>query len=63
MFLYLTLYLQNVLGLSPLQTGVRFLPLSVISFFVAPIAGRLSARVPIRLLLGGGLVLVGSRSG
>ena len=58
MFLYLTLYLQNVLGLSPLQTGVRFLPLSVISFFAAPIAGRLSAFVPIRLLLGGGLALV-----
>ncbi len=57
MFLYLTLYLQNVLGLSPLQTGVRFLPLSVISFFAAPIAGRLSTRLPIRLLLGGGLAL------
>ena len=28
MFLYLTLYLQNILGLSPLETGVRFLPLS-----------------------------------
>src|SRR3954469_20021043 len=27
MFLYLTLYLQNILGLSPLETGVRFLPL------------------------------------
>ena len=24
MFLYLTLYLQNILGLSPLETGVRF---------------------------------------
>ena len=58
MFLYLTLYLQNVLGLSPLQTGVRFLPLSIVSFFAAPIAGRLSARVPVRLLLGVGLALV-----
>jgi predicted MFS family arabinose efflux permease len=58
MFLYLTLYLQDVLGLSPLQTGVRFLPLSLISFVAAPIAGRLSARVPIRLLLGSGLALV-----
>ena len=28
MFLYLTLYLQNILGLSPLQTGLRFLPLA-----------------------------------
>jgi EmrB/QacA subfamily drug resistance transporter len=58
MFLYLTLYMQNVLGLSPLQTGLRFLPLSVISFIAAPIAGRLSTRVPIRWLLGAGLALV-----
>jgi EmrB/QacA subfamily drug resistance transporter len=57
MFLYLTLYLQDVLRLSPLQTGVRFLPLSLISFVAAPLAGRLSGRVPIRLLLGGGLAL------
>jgi EmrB/QacA subfamily drug resistance transporter len=57
MFLYLTLYLQDVLGLSPLQTGVRFLPLSLVSFVAAPLAGRLSARVPIRLLLGFGLGL------
>jgi len=58
MFLYLTLYLQDVLRLSPLQTGVRFLPLSLVSFVAAPVAGRLSARLPIRLLLGGGLALV-----
>ncbi|HZO33609.1 MAG TPA: MFS transporter [Gaiellaceae bacterium] len=58
MFLYLTLYLQNVLGLSPLQTGVRFLPLSVVSFFAAPAAGRLSSFLPVRLLLGFGLGLV-----
>ena len=57
MFLYLTLYLQNVLGYSPLQTGLRFLPLSVVSFFAAPLAGRLSARLPVRLLLGSGLAL------
>ena len=58
MFLYLTLYMQNVLGLSPLETGVRFLPLSMVSFVAAPIAGRLSSRVPIRWLLGTGLALV-----
>jgi len=58
-FLYLTLYLQNVLGYSPIQAGIRFLPLSLVSFVVAPIAGRLSTRVPVRLLLGGGLALVG----
>ena len=54
-FLYLTLYLQNVLGLSPIQAGLRFLPLSLVSFFVAPVSGRLSARLPVRFLLGAGL--------
>jgi len=57
-FLYLTLYLQNVLGYSPVQAGLRFLPLSMISFFAAPLSGRLSERVPVRLLLSGGLALV-----
>jgi MFS family permease len=58
MFLYITLYLQNVLKFSPLQTGVRFLPLSVTSFFVAPLAGRLASRYPLRAFLGLGLLLV-----
>ena len=57
MFLFLTLYLQNILGLSPLETGVRFLPLSLVSFFAAPAAGRLMSRVPVRALIGGGLAL------
>ena len=59
LFLYITLYIQNSLGYSPLHAGLRFLPLSLLSFFVAPIAGRLSARVPIRALIGTGMALVG----
>ena len=58
MFLDLTLYIQDVLGYGPLQAGLRFLPVTLVSFVVAPIAGRLSVRVPVRLLLGGGLILV-----
>jgi EmrB/QacA subfamily drug resistance transporter len=58
MFLYLTLYIQDVLGYSPLQAGLRFLPVTLLSFVVAPIAGRLSVRVPVRLLIGVGLLLV-----
>jgi EmrB/QacA subfamily drug resistance transporter len=58
-FLYLTLYLQNVLHYSPIGAGLRFLPVSLASFVVAPVAGRLSARVPVRLLFGIGLALVG----
>ena len=57
MFLYLTLYLQDILHLSALETGVRFLPLSALSFFVAPLAGRLTAHVPIRALIATGLAL------
>ncbi len=60
MFLYLTLYIQDVLGYSPLQAGLRFLPVTLLSFAVAPIAGRLTVKVPIRALLGTGLLLVGA---
>jgi EmrB/QacA subfamily drug resistance transporter len=55
MFLYLTLYLQNVLGYSALQAGLRFLPISLMSLIAAPISGKLSAYVPVRLLIGVGL--------
>ncbi len=50
MFLYLTLYMQTILSLSPLQTGLRFLPTTLLMFIVAAISGNLSARVPVRLL-------------
>ena len=58
MFLYLTLYIQDVLGYSPLQAGLRFLPITLLSFVVAPFSGKLTVRVPVRLLLGCGLLLV-----
>jgi EmrB/QacA subfamily drug resistance transporter len=58
-FLFLPLYLESVLGYSAVRTGVIFLPLSLVSFVVAPIAGRLSTRVPVRFLLSGGLALCG----
>src|SRR4029077_10628012 len=59
MFLYLTLYLQTILGLSPLQTGLRFLPVTMVSFVVAAVSGHLSARIPARLLLAGGVLMGG----
>jgi EmrB/QacA subfamily drug resistance transporter len=59
MFLYLTLYIQDVLAFGPLQAGLRFLPVTLLSFAVAPVAGKLTVRVPVRLLLGSGLVLAG----
>ena len=59
MFLFFTLYLQNELHYSPLATGLRFLPLSLLAFVAAPLSGRLSTRIPVRILLGVGMGLVG----
>jgi sugar phosphate permease len=59
MFLFLTLYIQTDLGYSPLQTGLRFLPFTVVAFFGSLASGRLSDRVPARVLLSFGIALVG----
>ncbi len=59
LFLYITLYLQNYLGLSPFQAGLRYLPITVASFFAAPVAGALLSRVPARLLMSSALALAG----
>jgi EmrB/QacA subfamily drug resistance transporter len=59
MFLYLTLYIQNVLGFGPFQAGLRFLPITLLAFFAAPISGRLTVRVSVRSILGVGMLLVG----
>jgi EmrB/QacA subfamily drug resistance transporter len=59
MFLYLTLYLQNYLGFSPLAAGLRYLPITLLAFLVGPIAGALLSRVPARLLLSVGLAMTG----
>jgi EmrB/QacA subfamily drug resistance transporter len=60
MFLFLALYFQDVLGYTPLETGVRILPLTVALFAVAPLSGRLVGRVPLRMLLATGLALIGT---
>ena len=59
LFLYLTLYLQNYLGYSPLEAGLRYLPLTLASFFVAPVAGALLSRISARVLMSAGLGLSG----
>jgi EmrB/QacA subfamily drug resistance transporter len=58
LFLYLTLYIQDDLGYGPLAAGVRFLPITVLAFVVAPFAGKLTVRVHARYLLGTGLFLI-----
>jgi EmrB/QacA subfamily drug resistance transporter len=58
MFLYITLFIQDDLGYGPFSAGLRFLPITMLAFFAAPIAGKASARVQSRFMLGGGLALV-----
>ena len=60
LFLYLTLYLQNYLGYSPLQAGLRYLPITLVPFFVAPVAVALMARLQARFIMAIGLVGVGA---
>lgn len=59
MFLYLVLYLQNVLGFSALGTGTRLLISSASMLVAATVAGRLSERISARWLIGPGLLAVG----
>jgi hypothetical protein len=54
------LYLQNVLGSSAIDTGVRLLPLTGAIFLTAGLAGRLTAHVPTRLLIAPGFALIGA---
>jgi len=59
LFLYLTLYLQNILGYSPFEAGLRYLPITVASFVAAGLAGAMITRVPSRILMGTGLGFAG----
>jgi EmrB/QacA subfamily drug resistance transporter len=57
-FFFNSLFLQNILGFSAIQTGATFLPMTVLIILVAPQAGRLSDQVGPRWLMGLGMLLV-----
>ena len=59
-FFFLTLYMQNVLHYSPIQTGVRFLPATLVIMVTGPLAGRLTDRVGPRPLMALGLAIIGA---
>jgi EmrB/QacA subfamily drug resistance transporter len=57
-FPYITLYLQNLLGFSPFQGGLRLLPSTALVFVVPIVARRFGQRVSSGIQLGSGMVLV-----
>jgi EmrB/QacA subfamily drug resistance transporter len=55
---YASIYMQNVRGYSPFQTGVRFLPAIVMVIVVSPISGWLTDRIGPRALVSAGMVVI-----
>jgi predicted MFS family arabinose efflux permease len=56
-FFFIALYMQNILGYSAVEAGVRFLPATFMIILIAPLAGRLTDRVGPRPLMVTGLAL------
>src|ERR1022692_529675 len=56
-FLPLTIYLQSALGFSALKAGLTMAPASLVSMFVAPVAGRMTDRIGGKYILVSGLLL------
>jgi len=62
-FLPFSIYLQDVLGFSPLKAGLTMAPASVVAMFVAPFAGRMSDRIGGKYILLTGLLLFAAGMG
>lgn len=60
LFLFLSLYFQEVLHYGALDAGLRVLPVTLTLAIAAPIAGRLTATVALGTLMGAGLLLIGA---
>jgi EmrB/QacA subfamily drug resistance transporter len=57
-FLYLTIYLQQVLGLSPIEAGLVYMPGTLVNFLVAGYTSQLGERISPRAMITIGLALV-----
>src|SRR5262249_49680499 len=58
LFLYITLYLQEVLHLSPLEAGLVYLPGTIVMFVVSAASAQLADRTSPGAMISGGLILV-----
>jgi EmrB/QacA subfamily drug resistance transporter len=57
LFLYVTLYLQQILGLSAIEAGLVYVPGTVVMLIVSGATAQLGAKVPARTMVAGGLAL------
>jgi EmrB/QacA subfamily drug resistance transporter len=57
-FFFNSLFIQNILGYSAIQTGATFLPMTVLVIVIGPIAGKLSDQVGSRWLMAAGMLLL-----
>jgi len=60
-FFFLSLYMQNVLGYSAVQTGAAFLPMTILIIVLAPVAGKTSDRFGSRWLMTAGMILISAQ--
>jgi EmrB/QacA subfamily drug resistance transporter len=58
-FLYTSLFFQDVLGYSPARAGTALLPWIGTFLVVAPLTGKLTERIPVRWVVTAGLVTMG----
>jgi EmrB/QacA subfamily drug resistance transporter len=59
-FALISIWLQSVVGLNPLQTGLTLLPLAAVAFVVAAVFGRMMNDIPPFWPIAGGLLLIGA---
>jgi EmrB/QacA subfamily drug resistance transporter len=57
-FFFMAIYMQDVLGYSALEAGVRFLPTTLLIVVIAPLAGRLTDRVGALIPIASGLAIL-----
>lgn len=55
-FFVIPLYLQLVIGLDALETGIKMLPVSITMFIASAVGSRLSGRFPVRGIVRAGLI-------
>jgi EmrB/QacA subfamily drug resistance transporter len=58
LFLYMTLYLQNILGLSAIETGLVYMPGTLVMFVVSGMSAQVATKVAPGVMIAGGLTLV-----